>query len=558
MKPCPLTTAIVAASLIVASSCVTPKSVTPPPPALKEIDGARKNAQLMKSVDQAMLMPASAELAAPAGSTAGLRDQAEDVLSTESYRRYDDSSFLLTATQPLSTFSIDVDTASYSNVRRFLDSGALPPKDSVRIEELLNYFPYELEPPTGSDSVAVHADVGTAPWAPSHGLVRIALKARELEQAGRPPANLVFLVDVSGSMQDAAKLPLLKRALRMTVESLDPRDHVAMVVYAGASGLALPSTPATDAGRILAALDALEAGGSTNGGAGIQLAYRVARESFVKGGINRVILATAGDFNVGVSSEGELTRLVEDEAKSGIFLTVLGFGTGNIKDSTLEALADRGNGNYAYIDSLMEARKALVEQAGGTLVTVAKDVKIQVEFNPARVAGYRLIGYENRRLADRDFNDDAKDAGDMGAGHSVTALYETIPAGAPVPGASVDALKYRGATSIADATDELLTVKIRYKDTDGDKSRLIARVVKAGDGTPAAHAADLDFATAVVAFGMLLRDTPDKGAASWAMVHDLAARGLARDPGGWRKQLVDLSAKAEALSAQAAVTAEVR
>jgi Ca-activated chloride channel family protein len=540
MKPCPLVTVIVAASLLVAPSCVTPKGALPSAP------------QEEKDVARVAAPP-------PMLRALGYVGQAETAPATESYRRYDDGSFLLTATQPLSTFAIDVDTASYANVRRFLDSGALPPKDAVRIEELLNYFPYDLEPPAGAAPVVVHADVGTAPWAPAHGLVRIALKAKEIEQAGRPAANLVFLIDVSGSMDDPAKLPLLKRALRMAVENLDPRDRVAMVVYAGSEGLALPSTPATDAARIFAALDALEAGGSTNGGAGIQLAYRIARENFIKGGVNRVLLATDGDFNVGISSEGDLTRLVEDEAKSGVFLTVLGFGTGNLKDSTMEALADRGNGNYAYIDSLLEARKALVEEAGGTLVTLAKDVKIQVEFNPARIAGYRLIGYENRRLADRDFNDDTKDAGEMGAGHSVTALYEIVPAGVQVPGASVDPLKYRGtAHPSTAATDELLTVKVRYKDPDGDTSRLIDHVVNASDGVSAAHAADFNFAAAVVAFGMLLRDAPDKGSASWPMVRDLASRGLARDRGGWRRQLVDLAAKAETLSAQAAVTAEVR
>ncbi len=466
-----------------------------------------------------------------------------DEPSTESYRRYDDSSFRDVATDPLSTFSIDVDTASYANVRRFLEGGSLPPKDAVRIEELLNYFPYDLPAPRGADPFAVWTDVGTAPWAPEHRLMRVALKAREIDASSRPAANLVFLVDVSGSMQSENKLPLLKRSFRMLLESLEPKDRVALVVYAGSSGLVLDSTPVSSSGAIAEAIDRLEAGGSTNGGEGIVLAYRVAREHFVPGGINRVILATDGDFNVGVSSEGDLTRLVEREAKSGTFLTVLGFGMGNYKDSTLEALADRGNGNYAYIDSLLEARKALVEQTGGTLVTVAKDVKIQIEFNPVEVASYRLLGYENRLLAARDFDDDAKDAGEMGSGHVVTALYEIVPAG---KGSGAPALKYQtpGSTDAA-KSGEMATVKVRYKEPDGETSRLSSTTVRAGQGVAPERAADFDFASAVACFGMLLRESEHRGEASWAMVRDLATRGLSWDPGGWRAQFLALAGKAE-------------
>lgn len=468
-----------------------------------------------------------------------------DEPSTESYRRYDDSGFRDVLTDPLSTFSIDVDTASYANVRRFLEGGSLPPKDAVRIEELLNYFPYDLPGPRGADPFAVWTDVGTAPWAPEHRLMRVALEAREIDSSSRPAANLVFLVDVSGSMQPENKLPLLKRSFRMLLESLEPKDRVALVVYAGSSGLVLDSTPVTSSGAIAEALDRLEAGGSTNGGEGIVLAYRVAREHFVPGGINRVILATDGDFNVGVSSEGDLTRLVEREAKSGTFLTVLGFGMGNYKDSTLEALADRGNGNYAYIDSLLEARKALVEQTGGTLVTVAKDVKIQIEFNPVEVASYRLLGYENRLLAARDFDDDAKDAGEMGSGHVVTALYEIVPAG---KGRGAPALEYQTSTPTdAAKSGEMATVKVRYKEPDGETSRLSSVTVLADQGVAPERAADFDFASSVACFGMLLRESEHRGEASWAMVRDLATRGLSWDPGGWRAQFLALAGKAEGM-----------
>jgi Ca-activated chloride channel family protein len=468
-----------------------------------------------------------------------------DEPSTESYRRYDDSGFRDVLTDPLSTFSIDVDTASYANVRRFLEGGSLPPKDAVRIEELLNDFPYDLPAPRGGDPFAVWTDVGTAPWAPEHRLMRVALKAREIDAANRPPANLVFLVDVSGSMQPENKLPLLKRSFRMLLESLEPKDRVALVVYAGSSGLVLDSTPVTSSGAIAEAIDRLEAGGSTNGGEGIVLAYKVAQSNFVPGGINRVILATDGDFNVGVSSEGDLTRLVETEAKSGTFLTVLGFGMGNYKDSTLEALADRGNGNYAYIDSLLEARKALVEQTGGTLVTVAKDVKIQIEFNPVEVASYRLLGYENRLLAARDFDDDAKDAGEMGSGHVVTAFYEIVPAGS---GRGTPVLEYQTSTPTdAAKSGEMATVKVRFKEPDGETSRLSSTTVRAGQGVAPERAADFDFASSVACFGMLLRESEHRGDASWAMVRDLASRGLSWDPGGWRAQFLALAGKAEGM-----------
>ena len=463
-------------------------------------------------------------------------------MNTESYARLDDNPFLEARQNPLSTFSIDVDTASYANVRRLLASGTRPPKDAVRIEELVNYFPFRYPGPTGDAPFAVHAEVLACPWSPTHRLLKLGLKGRELETHTRPAANLVFLLDVSGSMGDPRKLPLLKKALQLLVAQLREDDRVAIVVYAGASGLVLPSTPGSERSRILASLEELTAGGSTNGAAGIQLAYRTAEENFRKDGINRVILATDGDFNVGTSSEGELTRLIEEKAKSGVALTVLGFGMGNYKDSMLEKLADRGNGNYAYVDTLQEAKKVLVEQASGTLVTIAKDVKLQLEFNPARVQAYRLIGYENRLLRSEDFNDDLKDAGELGAGHTVTALYEVVPVGERVDLPLVDPLKYQRPSTPAGGGDELLTVKLRYKHPVGESSRLLSFVVPDAL-TPASP--DARFAAAVAEFGMLLRDSPHKGRASWDEVLELAGASAGDDP--YRREFLALVKQAQAL-----------
>src|SRR6267142_1974018 len=394
--------------------------------------------------------------------------------NTEAYDYISDNAFVRVTQDPLATFSIDVDTAAYANLRRFLTLNQLPPKDSVRIEEMINYFTYDYPSPTGSHPIATYTEVTSAPWKPDHRLVRIGIKGREIDLSKRPASNLVFLIDVSGSMATPEKLPLLKSAMKLMIDQLRENDRVAMVVYAGNSGLVLPSTPGDKKAVLARALDNLEAGGSTNGASGIHLAYDTATSNFIKGGVNRVILATDGDFNVGVTSQGDLIRLIEDKAKSGVFLSVLGFGMGNYKDSTLEKLADKGNGNYAYIDTLQEARKVLIGQGGATLVTVAKDVKLQVEFNPAAVGAYRLIGYEKRLLQKEDFNDDKQDAGEMGAGHSVTALYEIVPAGAPVDLPSVDPLKYqRPQTPAGASADELMTVKIRYKEPDGETSRLM-------------------------------------------------------------------------------------
>lgn len=471
---------------------------------------------------------------------------AADRFNTEAYARIEDNAWNDARRTPLSTFSIDVDTASYANVRRMLAGGALPPKDAVRVEELLNYFSYDYKVPDGNTPFAITTQYGDAPWNPKHRLALIGLRARSMDDGRMPPRNLVFLIDVSGSMQAPNKLALVKASLAMLARNLGERDRVSIVVYAGAAGLVLPPTSGADTSTVLAALARLEAGGSTNGAQGIRLAYEVARQHFITGGVNRVVLATDGDFNVGTTSEGELTRLIEEQRASGIALSVLGFGMGNLKDSTMEKLADKGDGNYAYIDTLSEAQKVLVEEAGGTLVTVAKDVKLQVEFNPAVVSAYRLIGYENRLLQDRDFNDDRKDAGDMGAGHSVTALYELVPAGEKLDGPTIDPLKYQQPpVSAASAhAGEAMTVKVRYKLPEASSSTLMSVTVANTRATGEAF----DFASAVAEFGMLLRDSEFKAASTYADVRQRAARAKGTDPFGHRAEFLRLVAAAEALT----------
>jgi Ca-activated chloride channel homolog len=462
--------------------------------------------------------------------------------NTEGYSRIDETGFQDPRKQPLSTFSIDVDTASYANVRRFVNQGSLPPKDAVRIEELVNYFRYSYPQPKSDAPFSVSTELGECPWMPKHKLLLIGLQGKEIDQSRRPSVNLVFLIDVSGSMQDPLKLPLLKSSLKLLVRNLTARDHVAIVVYAGASGQVLPRTPGDQPATVEAAIDRLEAGGSTHGSAGIQLAYEVAQEGFIKGGVNRVILATDGDFNVGVTDEGALTRLIEEKRESGVFLSVLGFGSGNLKDSTMEKLADRGNGNYNYIDSLQEGRKVLVAQAAGTLVTIAKDVKIQVEFNPAEVSAYRLIGYENRMLKAEDFKDDRKDAGEIGAGHSVTALYEVVPKGDAADVGSVDPLKYQeqARLSKAAARGELATVKLRYKAPDKSESVPLSVTVANEPVMPGVMPANLGFAAAVAEFGILLRDSEHKGQASYAQVVELARKHRGEDAEAYRGEFVKL------------------
>jgi Ca-activated chloride channel family protein len=466
----------------------------------------------------------------------------EPEYSTEAYALIQENEFLSVPENPLSTFSIDVDTASYTNVRRFLDQGQLPPRDAVRVEELINYFKYDYPLPDGDAPFSAGVEIAGCPWNAEHRLARIGLKGREVDRGKYRGSNLVFLIDVSGSMRPPNKLPLVKSALALLAEQLDGRDQVAIVVYAGSSGVVLPSTPGAAKSEILDALDRLEAGGSTNGGSGLRLAYGIARDNFIPGGINRVILATDGDFNVGVSSKAELLRLIERDARDGIFLTTLGVGAGNYKDDTLEMLADRGNGNYAYIDSLKEARRVLVEEIGGTLVTIAKDVKIQVEFNPLQVGAYRLIGYENRMLSKEDFNDDRKDAGEIGSGHTVTALYELVPPDKVRSAPSVDPLKYQqpAETSEAAGGGELLTLKLRYKEPDRDKSRLLTFPVT-DDGRALDEAStDFKFAAAVAMFGMVLRDSPQRGEASLDRVLALSLEGMQRDDRGLRAEFHEL------------------
>jgi Ca-activated chloride channel family protein len=478
--------------------------------------------------------------------------------NTATYDRIVENPFLDARTNPLSTFSIDVDTASYANIRRFLNHGQLPPKDAVRLEEMINYFNYEYPQPNDGKPFSINVDAAGCPWDDSHRLVRVGLKGREIAVDKRGASNLVFLLDVSSSMTPAERLPLVKQSMRLLVEKLTENDRVAIVIYAGASGLALPSTTGDHKDQILDALDHLQAGGSTNGAEGIELAYKVAADNFIKGGVNRVILATDGDFNVGVTNQGDLIRLIEEKAKSGVFLSVLGVGTDNLKDSTMQKLADKGNGNYAYLDSLEEGRKVLVQQMNGTLVTIAKDVKIQVEFNPARVASYRLVGYEKRMLRKEDFNNDKIDAGEIGAGRTVTALYEVVPAGALAANPEVDPLKYSrlrqgsgavsGAAGEAFDSNEMLTVKLRYKAPDGDKSELTERVLVDNGANFANAAPDLKFAAAVAEFGMLLRDSEHKGNGTLAAVLEWAQEGKGSDPNGYRAGFIELVRKAQGLT----------
>jgi Ca-activated chloride channel family protein len=472
-------------------------------------------------------------------------NQSRGEFNTEEYGRITENVFVEAVNNPLSTFSIDVDTASYSNVRRFINQGQLPPADAVRIEELINYFKYKYPEPEGDEPFSISAELAACPWEPAHKLVQIGLQGKRIPIAKAPANNLVFLIDTSGSMDSPDKLPLLKSAFKLLTDQLREQDRVAIVVYAGSAGLVLPSTAGSDKKAIRSAIDKLEAGGSTAGGAGIQLAYEVARDNFIPSANNRVILATDGDFNVGVSSDGELLRLIESERKSGVFLTVLGFGAGNIKDSKMELLADKGNGNYAYVDTIHEARKVLVSGLGGTLNTIAKDVKVQVEFNPAKVQAYRLIGYENRLMRAEEFNDDKKDAGDLGSGHSVTALYEIIPVGVRAKLATVDPLRYqaRDANHDAFASNELMTVKLRYKAPKDAASEMLARSVMDEDTRDAPASENARFAAAVAEFGMLLRDSKLKGHSSFEHCLALARGSRGEDSEGYRAEFIGMVEK---------------
>lgn len=468
----------------------------------------------------------------------------------EEYSHNAENRFKSPVKDPLSTFSIDVDAASYSNIRRFINQGEMPPKDAVRIEEMINYFNYNYPKPTGNDPVRITTEVGICPWNKTHRLVQIGLKAREIESKNLPASNFVFLIDVSGSMFGPTRLELVKSSLRLLVNNLREKDRVAIVTYCGDARVALPSTPGNEKQKIKDALETLTAGGSTAGGAGIKEAYRIAQKNFIAQGNNRIILCTDGDFNVGASSETELENLIESKRKSGIFLTVLGYGMGNYKDNKMQILAQKGNGNHAYIDNIQEANKVLVNEFGSTMYAVAKDVKLQVEFNPAKVQSYRLVGYETRILNDEDFNDDTKDAGEMGAGHTVTALYEIIPTGISgnIPG-SIDPLKYQTETNINTQTSnssELLTVKLRYKTPEEEKSKKIEKSVT--DMGKDNVSPDFRFASAVAMFAQLLKDSDFKGEATYDKVIETANKGLSFDPEGYRAEFVRLVQSAKGLN----------
>lgn len=482
----------------------------------------------------------------------GTKDELREDFNREGYDNITENKFLKVSDNPLSTFSIDVDAASYSNIRRFLNQGQLPPAGAVRIEEMVNYFHYEYPQPAGNDPFSINTEISDAPWNKEHKLVLIGLQGKKIPTENLPASNLVFLIDVSGSMQGPERIGLVKASMKLLVDQLREQDKVAMVVYAGAAGMVLPPTSGANKTKIKEAIDNLEAGGSTAGGAGIKLAYKTANEYFIKGGNNRVILCTDGDFNVGESSDDAMERLIENERKSGVFLTVLGYGMGNYQDAKMQKLADKGNGNHAYIDGITEAKKVLVNEFGGTLFTIAKDVKLQIEFNPAKVQGYRLIGYENRMLAKEDFNDDKKDAGELGSGHTVTALYEVIPVGVSSDFLkSVDSLKYQKNVvplSKSSQTDEILTVKFRYKAPDGDVSKLIEHPVKDKQISIAKTSDNFRFAASVAQFGMLLRNSEFKSGASYSDVLNLARKAKGNDEEGYRSEFIRLAESAQLLA----------
>jgi Ca-activated chloride channel homolog len=462
--------------------------------------------------------------------------------NTEEYGRIYENQYLLALSNPLSTFSIDVDTASYANIRRFIMNNQLPPKDAVRIEEMINYFDYDYLDADKKHPFSLYTEISACPWNKDHRLIHIGLQGKKINTNDLPPSNLVFLLDVSGSMSSPNKLPLLKSAFKLLVKQLTDKDRISIVVYAGAAGLVLEPTVGNDKEKIIASIERLQARGSTAGGQGIQLAYKVAEENFIEKGNNRVILATDGDFNIGVSSTSELVRMIEEKREKGIFLTTLGFGMGNYKDDRMEQLADKGNGNYYYIDSLLEAKKVFISEMGGTLFTIAKDVKIQVEFNPAKVKAYRLIGYENRMLKKEDFDDDTKDAGELGAGHTVTAMYEIIPYGSEEEIPGIEKLKYQETKISPEAfkTKELMTIKLRYKQPDEDESRLIVHPLVDKNVDLKKTSDNYKFSAAVVEFGMLLRDSEYKGNSSVENILGLAKESKGKDENGYRAEFIKL------------------
>ncbi|OQX20520.1 MAG: hypothetical protein BWK76_01110 [Desulfobulbaceae bacterium A2] len=545
-------------------SVVKPDIVAPPPtaaPATAEVALQQTEAAKGRREQQALPRERAEDhrkMAAPVGGAMATlmapvapppmeqRPMPSYVQGNESYAPSQENPFVSVHNHALSTFSIDVDTASYSNVRRLITSGKLPPVGAVRIEEMVNYFSYDYPEPK-QEPFAISTELGPCPWEGGHQLVRIGLKAKDLDKASLPPSNLIFLVDVSGSMNQANKLPLLKKSMLMLVDQMTDQDRIGIVVYAGSDRVVLPPTPGSRRQEIVAAIDSLSPGGSTHASRGIITAYQLAEQSFMPKGNNRVILASDGDFNVGVTSRDELKRLIEDKRKSGVYLTVLGFGMGNYHDDTMEILADAGNGNYAYIDSLLEAKKVLIKERGSNLFAQANDVKIQVEFNPAQVGAFRLIGYENRMLADEDFKNDAKDAGEVGPGQRVTALYELIPAGAAaVP--AVDELKYQKVQPRGDAAGEVLTVKIRYKPLGQNSSVEQRHSLPAGARELARTSDDFRFAAAVAGFGMLLKQSEHKGQAGYPLLLELARQAKGKDDDGYRAEFIKLLETSELLT----------
>ena len=478
----------------------------------------------------------------------GIADTIDSEFNTEDYDRIIENRFLKVDDNPLSTFSIDVDAASYSNIRRYIQSNELPPAGAVRIEEMINYFTYDYNGPEDEHPFEVHTEISECPWNKDHRLVLVGLQGRKIPVETLPPSNIVFLIDVSGSMMSENKLPLVKSSMKLLVDQLREQDKVSMVVYAGNAGLVLPSTSGAEKMKIKDAIDKLEAGGSTAGGAGIKLAYKIAKENLISSGNNRVILCTDGDFNIGVSSDDDLERMIEEERKSGVFLTVLGYGMGNYKDNKMQKLADKGNGNHAYIDGIGEAKKVLVNEFGGTLFTIAKDVKLQIEFNPSKVQGYRLIGYENRMLAKEDFNDDKKDAGELGSGHTVTALYEVIPVGVKSSFLeNADKLRYKkdkGSLTAVAKNGEIMNIKLRYKKPGADVSKLIEHPVMDNDTKLENTSDNFRFAAAVAEFGLLLRNSEYKSEASYTQVIDLAKKAKGDDKEGYRKEFIKLVSEA--------------
>ncbi|MBX2906337.1 MAG: von Willebrand factor type A domain-containing protein [Taibaiella sp.] len=483
------------------------------------------------------------------GGTAQGMNTIQQVPGTAEYKRHPENDFMNVRVNPLSTMSVDVDRASYASVRRFLNEGHLPPADAVRIEEMVNYFKYQYEPPTDNDPISINTEVTNCPWRPEHLLLRIGIQAQVADTAELPPSNIVFLIDVSGSMGSWERLPLLIEGMKLLLQKLRPVDKVSIVTYAGAAGLALPPTSGHDKERILAVLDNLHAGGSTAGGEGIRLAYKVATDNYIKGGNNRVILATDGDFNVGISSENDLEALIVKERETGVFLTCLGFGTDNFKDSKMEMMSDKGNGNYHYIDNIQEAKKSLVTEFGSTLFTVAKDVKTQIEFNPAKIQGYRLVGYENRLLNTEDFKDDKKDAGDMGAGHTVTILYELIPVGVKSPFLrDAHKLKYRKEKLQDNYSDELATIRFRYKHPDDKKSKEMVHIIDDNTTDWDNATENTRFAASVAMFGMILKESQYAGTSSYNKTLSLATASVESDNEGYRAEFTTLVKTAERLA----------